>query len=267
MDSIKQRYLNLPNELSLASSDILFIASDVSKLALNLKHQGERFDANIFIESFQEKLSDGALIIPAYTDHLKNGDVFDHLKSKPSTGAISNKVMRRKDFNRSFDPLHSVFYWGKKSKEIKRINSESTLGKGSIFEFLHRNKAKMICLDVDFQNSLTFVHYVEEIKKVKYRKKYHWHFKIKCADSFEEKKTIFYTKKAGTVTKLDSFQEDAIKKGIVKEFYLEDSKILFFDFAEIYTFIEEYLNSGKKLYGFSFREWLKNNVKKVIKRK
>lgn len=114
----KMGYLDLASKLDLRSDDLLFIASDIKQLALDCKATGTHFDTNAFIASFQEVLSSGTIIIPAYTDYLKDGGVFDHAKAKPSTGALSNRVMRMKDFVRSNDPLHSVLVWGQKAEEM-----------------------------------------------------------------------------------------------------------------------------------------------------
>ncbi len=260
-------YHSLVEKLNLSSDDTLFIASDITKLALAYRKKGVRFNANDFIESFQNVLHNGTIVIPAYTDYLKDGDTFDYQNSKPSTGALSNKVKRRKDFMRSFDPLHSVFVWGKLTNEVVRLDADSSLGKGSVFEVLHREKAKMICIDVDFQNSLTFVHYVEELRKVSYRKEYHWKMRIKEGEQLRIKNILFYTRKLGTETHLKRLQQDAVKAGVVKEIPFLQSTILYFDLDELYRFINQYLDGGKKLYFFCPKTYIKNLIKKIINRK
>jgi len=115
----------LPFHLNLKSDDVVFVSSDLKNFAFNAKKQQKSLNIDLFIENFQRVLSDGTLIIPAYTDYLKNGDTFDFVKSKPSTGAISNKVFKRKDFLRTSDPLHSVLVWGKHQDEILILNDES----------------------------------------------------------------------------------------------------------------------------------------------
>ncbi len=259
-------YYSIPKQLGLSPNDILFIASDVKKMALDSRANGFSFDASYFIECFQNTVINGSLIIPAYTDYLKNGDAFDYEKSKPSTGALSNRVMKRKDFVRSLDPLHSVFAWGRNSADISKINSESTLGKGSIFDFLDKNKAKMICIDVDFQDSLTFVHYVEEKLNVNYRKPFHWKMKVKKDGEEIDRNCLFYTKKSWVLTDLDNFQEDAILSGIVKELKIGNSTILLFDVEVLHHFIENYIKSGKKLYKISILEYLKNIARKILRK-
>jgi len=195
MEEISDSYLNLAIRLPLKPNDVLFIASDIKQIALDCRAKGEQFDVNAFIESFQSVLSEGTLIVPAYTDYLKNGSSFDHAKDRASTGALSNKVQRRKDFIRSKDPLHSVFAWGKHADEIAELDGPSSLGEGSIFDFLYKKEAKMICIDVDFQNSLTFVHYVEEKEQVSYRKPYNWNLNVVFEGKSYAKDLIFHTKK------------------------------------------------------------------------
>ena len=130
--SLKGSYTALAEQLNLEENDTLFIASDIRQLALQARKNGDSFDANAFIESFQAVLHNGTLIVPAYTDQLKNGETFDHQKAKPTTGALSNKVFRRKDFIRTKDPLHSVFVWGTGAKELSHLDGTSSLGEGSI---------------------------------------------------------------------------------------------------------------------------------------
>ncbi|GAB5418055.1 MAG: hypothetical protein Crog4KO_31350 [Crocinitomicaceae bacterium] len=257
-------YLNIPESLSLSSDDALFIASDVKQLALDARANGDRFDPNLFIEKFQEVLSKGTLIIPAYTDHLKNGDLFDHVKAKPTTGALSNKVMRRKDFQRSKDPLHSVFSWGKRMEEISALDGNSSLGTGSIFHWMHTNSAKMLCIDVHFQNSLTYVHYVEELRKVKYRKAYSWKIKRKFKDATDEKSFVFYSRQPWVLTDLEFLQKRAIESCVAKVIKLGSSQMLYFDILEMHQLIEKMLDNGEKLHRISLVHFTKGIAKRIL---
>lgn len=267
MTEISGSYLNLAEQLSLNENDILFIASDVTQLALQARSDGERFDANLFIESFQKVLNKGTLIIPAYTDHLRDGDTFDYVRSKPTTGALSNKVSRRKDFKRTKDPLHSVFVWGKHQEELLTLDGPSSLGRESIFEWLYQNRAKMICIDVHFQNSLTFVHYVEELREVKYRKPYYWKLKRIFSDYSDEKEVIFYTRQPWVLTDLEELQRSSIEEGVVRKYRLKESEILAFDFEAIYEYISRFLDSGKRMHKVSLVHFAKTVAKKLLSKK
>lgn len=265
--NISGTYLNVAEALPITAKDHLFIASDVKQMALDARSKGEAFNANAFIESFQAKLSNGTLLIPAYTDNLKDGDTFDHVKSKPTTGALSNKVARRKDFQRSKDPLHSVFTWGKGTPEIVELDGNSSLGVGSIFHWMHDNKAKMLCIDVHFQNSLTYVHFVEEQRKVKYRKAYHWTIKRVFGASMDQKSFVFYSRQPWVLTDLELLQQRAISSGVAKVFTLNNSQMLYFDILEMHQLIEEMLDNGEKLHRISLLHFAKGIAKKLLGKK
>lgn len=263
---ISGTYLNLASSLPLSSTDHVFIASDVKQLALDARSDRSAFNANAFIESFQEKLSDGSLLIPAYTDDLKDGDTFDHVKSKPTTGALSNKVGRRKDFKRSKDPLHSVYVWGKGADEIVEMDGDSSLGKGSIFHWMHDHQAKMMCIDVHFQNSLTYVHFVEEQRKVRYRKPYRWTIQRIFKESSDDKTFTFYSRQPWVLTDLELLQNRAITSGVAQVFELKNAKVLYFDILEMHQLIEEMLDKGEKLHRISLIHFAKGVVKKMLGR-
>lgn len=260
-------YLDLAASLPLNSNDSVFIASDVKQMALDARNNGNAFNANAFIESFQEQLTDGTLLIPAYTDNLKNGDTFDHVKSKPTTGALSNKVGRRKDFIRSKDPLHSVFAWGKGASEISELDGDSSLGDGSIFHWMHDHGAKMMCIDVHFQNSLTYVHFVEERRKVKYRKAYKWTIHRKFKEHSDQKSFIFYSRQPWVLTDLELLQNRAVESGVAQVYELENARILYFDILEMHQLMESMLDSGEKLHRVSLMHFAKGIVKKILGRK
>lgn len=261
-------YLELAGALPLKEDDILFIASDLHKIARDCRSRGERFDANAFIDSFQAVLSKGTLIIPAYTDDLWSGDTFDVRKSKPTTGALSNKVFRRSDFQRTLDPLHSVFVWGRDTVEVLDLQSSSTFGEDSVFGYLYQKKGKMICIDVHFQNSFTFVHYVEEKLKVKYRKHYHLNMKVVDHDgSTHDKHIDFHTKRPWILTDLYDLQQSFGADGIKQNYKFGHSKIQYFELQKAHDYVIKYIRSGKRLYQVDLTHLLKSIVKKIIGRK
>lgn len=263
---MEQLYTDLIDQFELSAEDTVFISSDITKLALHFKNEGVVFNPDHFIDLLQQRLSNGTLIIPAYTDLLKNGETFDRQKSKPTTGALSNRVFRRKDFRRTMDPLHSVFVWGRGTNEILALKDKSTFGENSIFGFLNRVNAKMIIIDVHFQNSFTFVHYMEEKRKVSFRKPYHW--KINVIDQGEQhaQEVVFYTKKAGFLVDLEDLQQELIKTGVVLKKVIFDVPVLIMDLGAAGKAIEDYMDQGGKTYSFSWYVWFRQIVKKIIGR-
>ena len=261
---MKNSLQNWVNSLGLHENDVVFFAANLSGMAKKLTLNGEDFSVDLFIDTFQKAIPNGTLVIPAYTDHLRAGDTFDREKSKPTTGAISNKVQRRKDFKRTADPLHSVFVWGEKTDEILALEDESTFGKQTIFGFLHRENAKMIIIDEHFQNCFTFVHYVEEQNKVNYRKYFHFKVNVILNGIAQLKDVLFYTKKIGVINDAMELQELLLKNGTVAKKNFLDIDVQLMELDVAYDAIEKYLKEGGKVCHFSYFSWMKGLAKIIL---
>jgi aminoglycoside 3-N-acetyltransferase len=260
-------YNELIDEFNLKDDNILFLSSDISQLAKYFKSKGVSLNPTTFIDLLQQRLSLGTLIIPAYTDRLKNGAEFDWNKTKPTTGALSNRVMKRSDFIRTEDVLHSVFVWGKHQKELLSLSDESTFGKKSVFGFMENHPVKMIIIDVHFQNSFTYVHYIEEQRKVSYRKPYYWTLTLKKNNTILNKKVMFYSKRWGIETNLIKLQEHLILSGVVNQKNVNGINLLLLNVPETGQAIISFLNNGGKTHKFNLLLWFKCLVKMLIRRK
>lgn len=255
---------DLPSQLGLEATDTVFLASDITRLALQSRKQGAAFSADRFIEAFQAVLQQGTLIIPAYTDHLKKGETFHWKSDKPTTGALSNRVMRRTDFTRTEDPLHSVFVWGKGSEELLNLHDESTFGANSVFGFLERQQAKMIIIDVDYDHSFTFIHYLEEGWNVSYRSYKRWNMHIDKDGKTELRPFLFHAKKMGVLTDLVNYERSMRESGLAQSFSMEDVPITLVPLEPVRAFTRSFLDQGGKLYRFSLTFLLKSVAKKFL---
>ena len=84
-------------------------------------------------------------------------------------GFITNIALSRADFIRTKHPIYSFAVSGKYSQDFFQLNNKGSFDSDSPFAMLERVNAKMLLVDVDYQNSFTFVHYVEECNSVSYR--------------------------------------------------------------------------------------------------
>lgn len=263
----KDLYSQIIDSFHLEENDTVFISSDISNLARYFKENNVIFDVNAVVESIQAKLVNGTLIFPAYTDDLRDGDVFDYLKSKPTTGALSNRIARRKDFTRTFDPLHSVYVWGSMTHEILKLKDLSTFGKDSIFGFLGRENAKFIFIDVDLQNSFTFIHYLEEKSNVSYRKYFPLNVKFRKEDVIENKTVQFHTKKIGISTELFGLQAYLLKNKFLLQNNIGNSIVYLSSADKMTDGVNEYLSNKGKLYRFDFVLFSKQLIKRILGKK
>lgn len=257
----------LVDSFSLKSDDCVFISSDITRLALLFRNQGSSFSVPDFIAEVQAKIPNGTLVIPAYTDYLVSGDTFDVLQSKPSTGALSNKVWKMKSFTRTSDPIHSVFVWGKLQAECLELEDEHVFGEGSIFGFLDRTATKLIFLDVPFQNSFTYVHYVERELNVWYRKNYTLNLFRQLENEKQSIQRIFHTKKRGILTDLALLEQEMTASEIAQKIDFHSIVITSVSTNDAADFIEKFVRNGKKLYRFSWREFFRRWGRVVLQKR
>jgi aminoglycoside 3-N-acetyltransferase len=256
----------LPFHLNLKSDDTVFVSSDLKNFALHAKNNKLTLDINAFIVNFQKVLSEGTIIIPGYTDNLKNNDTFDYEKSKPTTGAISNRVYKRKDFFRTTDPLHSVFVWGKSKETILSLKDVSTFGKNTIFGYMHNINGIFLFMDVDIENSFTFIHYIEEYLKVPYRKYYTLNLTIK-KDGIEKLiKLLFHTKKPGVVTDFKDLNNTFIETNLMTQFIYNTCVLKKISAQQTIQIVEQKITHKKYLYHFSLKEFIIRYIKKMLKK-
>ena len=258
-------YTELVQHLNLKDDDCVLIASDITKLALQARKNGQQFSVDAFISAFQQQLIHGTLLIPAFTDNLKDGGTFDHKKSKPTTGALSNKISRNKQFKRTLDPIHSFYVWGKHQEFLVNLNLKSTFGPSSAFDFLHQQKAKMIFIDVDLQHSFTFVHHVEQCLNVPYRKDYKLNINyVDQAGQANPFNILFHTKKWGVYTDLSQLQAHLIANGSLKQLNFGEVNFRYIELDQAFVEVTQWLAAGKKLHGFSIKLYIKQLVKRLL---
>lgn len=260
-------FQQIADQLELKENDTLLIASDISKLAFASFKQKEKFDGNLFITSFQKKLSEGTLLFPAFLHTFKSGDVFDPSVASPEMGSLSVTAFGREDFQRNEDPVHSFLVSGKRKEEIASIKPISTFGEGSVFADLHRSRAKMLLIDVDLQHSFTFAHYVEEKWKVDYRKfKEVSYFSIDPGGNKQNEKIKVFSKKRGVLNTLNKLEELFIAKNAIKKTEINGSFFRLIDLEIAFRIIEEdiKLNKAKTIHSFDKKEFIRSTVKKVL---
>ena len=86
---------------------------------------------NFLIESLNSKAT---LFLPAYNWDFCKGKTFDPKKNRPMTGALSQSVLKRKNFIWSSNPLYSFLFFGKNAK-ISQIKHNNCFSHQSILVF------------------------------------------------------------------------------------------------------------------------------------
>lgn len=180
------------NLKQIQSGDILYIASDLFKLAAISHANGEKMLLDDLIRSFQEKLGkDGTILIPTYNWDFCKGKTFDYVKTPGTTGTLGNFALKKTDFKRTKHPIYSFAVWGKYADTLVHMENQEAFGTDSPFAFMYQNKAKYLSIGITPSYGLTYVHYTEQLVGVSYR--YHKNFTGMYVDEHGEQSIKTYS--------------------------------------------------------------------------
>lgn len=161
-----EKYTNIadiPKQLGLQRGDVLLISSDVRRLVFEAMSQGDSTDLNSFLEEFMDVVgTEGTILIPTYNWDFCKGKTFDYRTTPCKTGSLGKIALKRADFIRTKHPIYSFAVWGKDADRLYRMENTDSFGQDSPFAYLKEKGAKNLFIDVTYQNSFTYVHYVEE---------------------------------------------------------------------------------------------------------
>lgn len=126
----------------------------------------------VFVDLVGEE---GHLIVPSFSyswGSTSPKKVFDVKKTRGKVGIFPEYLRKFQDVARTKDPMFSYLIWGKRKEYFADIGN-SSFGKDSVFEKIHKENAKLVAFGLTRYDP-TFVHYVEErfnneIKEIGYR--------------------------------------------------------------------------------------------------
>ena len=111
----------------------------------------------------------GTIVAPAY--HFDNAVQFDaESPISKKLGVFSSHLKALKGSTRSLCPVHSHVATGSKATGLLTNNPNISFGEGSDFDWLAREGFELILLGCSFKNGATFLHHVEALCNVPYRK-------------------------------------------------------------------------------------------------
>lgn len=160
----------LINNLGLRSGSVVFIHSSINNLLID-------FPFSRILEILKDIVgSEGTLLFPTYQiniraeEHLENDPVFNVKRSPTTMGLLPELARRMKNSNRSMHPFNSVTAIGKLSYELVHEHHMSIYPCGikSPFYKITAYDGIIIGIGVTFQQSLSFIHCVEDILQDKF---------------------------------------------------------------------------------------------------
>ena len=238
--------------LGIKSGDKILVTSDVLKFLINLKKKKKKFSLNNLIDILIKIVGKkGSILLPTFNWDFCKGKNYNYISSKSMTGALSNIALKRKDFARSKNPIYSFAVIGKDKNHVCSLRHTSCFGLDSPFGYLIKNKAKNLCIGMDYKDGFTFVHVAEEKVGVNYR----FHKNYSGYSTYEKEKKIFGSYKMyvrdlsmNVETKINKKLDKLMSKSkaIKKESFL-GVPITLLNIATAYNFMVKDLKNGGNL--------------------
>jgi len=228
------------DKLNLKKEDTLLVASNIIPLAFEFKKQGLDFNPDEFIDELQKRVS--TLLFPAFNYQFCEGKTFDYKNTPPATimGSLSLSAFKRKDFKRTKHPVFSFMVWGKYQDEFVNLNNIDAFGMDSPFGLLYKLKAKMLFINIEYNFSFTYVHFVEHQENANYR--YHKAFSATYIDengkeSPKTYKLLVRDLEKGVVNNINPTGKILEEKNIAKKQILNNSEFVLVDLYKAYDVI------------------------------
>ena len=202
------------SSLGIYPGDTVFIHGDagVSLQYRDVNPQKRLY--HLFCEIINYLGPTGTLVIPTFSYSFAKGEDFNPSTTPSRVGLFSNFFLSLDNVKRSSNPIFSVAAIGKHAKLFMESNINDCFGKNTAFDILMSTNAISVCLGCEVRN-MTFVHYVEQKNKVKYR-----YFKSFFGNLIINKKksrlkTTYFVRKLIDESKIDLnyFQNVSLQKG------------------------------------------------------
>ena len=226
------------------------VSSDVRRLLLTGMSQGDSMDLNVFLEGLMDVIgTEGTILIPTYNWDFCKGKTFDYRTTSCKTGSLGKIALKRTDFIRTKHPIYSFAVWGRDADKLYRMENTDSFGQDSPFAYLKEMKAKNLFIDVTYQNSFTYVHYVEEWEgNVSYR--YCKDFTAGYVDARGEKSVRTYSMFVRNLDKdvqvtINPMESVFVEKGAVRQYTINDISFRMLDLEKAYQLIKEDIISNK----------------------
>lgn len=260
-------YLEIAKSLGIKPGDKVYLASNIMPVAFIASQNGETFEPNKLIDSFKEAVTEkGTLLIPTFHFDFSNKGVYDYRNTPCFTGALGNAVLKRDDFKRTKHPMHSFCVWGADKDRLCNMDNLNSFGDDSPFGYMLSENVIQVMLAADYQQCMTFVHFVERRADVPYR-----FFKQFTGDYTDENgvtttRTYEYPARyleMGSVEKFNRIGAILEQKGISKKEEINGYPVIITRLGDCYDTIYEDAknNMASNLYDFNCtREdvWSKN---------
>ena len=260
-------YLDMIRQLDIKPGSLVVVTADLTRLALAGRRIEAGFNVNNFTDTIKQVLGKGGtLVIPSFNFNLKNNDHFFPSRTQPITGALAIAALKRHEFIRTRHPLHSFLAWGQHAEALASLANRSSFADDSPFAYFREHQAKMLLIDTTITAAFTFVHHVEEMEQVWYRK-----YRKLIINVDEDSETVgrevwLYAKKLGWTMDLGGLERLLFEKNAAKKMTINQITFTLVDLQAAYPVIQHDIrfNRARNLARFSLSLYFREKVKTFL---
>ncbi len=199
-------------------------------------------DVAAFIEEFFESLGrDATLVMPTFSFQFNEEKFYDPIDTKCGTGKIP-ETFRKMTINnekvlRNLNPMQSIAAVGKHSRDLVRMDCETTFGNNSAFDKLLKLDGTIVLLGCDY-NKISFYHYLEEQLRVPYRYWKTFSGSIKINDKLRTVDYKMFVRKLEYLPNINHFGMELEKQGKVEVGKIGSAIVRILKFRDIFEFLK-----------------------------
>ena len=187
-------------------------------IAAQYRNPLHQFDIAYFIDDLLNFVEDvGTIISPAFTYSFTRNEDFYPEFTPGLVGQFAEAIRLNANTKRSHHPIFSMSVYGKNSASILQSSSSTCFGRESAFESLTKFSGKILCLGCQME-SITFLHYIEELANVPYRFHKSFSGQVVTTELSKYVETDYFVRdyKFNTKFNLSKLRQLLTSKGIIK---------------------------------------------------
>jgi aminoglycoside 3-N-acetyltransferase len=168
----------------------LLLHTDIRRTYFYFKKHYKNFKIDYLFESLLDIiLPDGSIAFPTFNFAFNKGLTFDYLHTPSKMGSLTEFARLSKFSYRTLNPVYSFSVIGKLQNKFIGIDNLSWYSRESPFHLFKELNFKIFILDLDDNDSMTFLHYCEEYFQVQYRYYKNFSGYYVGADGFKKHRT------------------------------------------------------------------------------
>ena len=191
------------NELGIKKNDNIIIHSNIITFGIFNKNLSK-----LIIDIIIDRIGrDGSLAMPLYNLGFESKKIINlnkHFK-KNRNSIMSKTFFKKYNVCRSKSILHSHLVIGKLKNQFDRRKVFKSFGENSDFDFFLKKKFKLILLGCTPKEGCTYIHNLEYVLNLPYRKKKLISFKLKLNNKYLNKKILYPIRKENINVNLNKF--------------------------------------------------------------